>query len=371
MRNCIIRYIDTAVIGMQRQIMARIQFPVMGNNDVLVVLFIPCLYQYIAFCSMGAAVYGNHAVRYIQIHVFLCQNRIGRRYFTDFNIALFRADRHASIVRSYGSLNRRISFACGYAYIVTRLDISGSVSLADRSGTVSQCQRHIALPCNNIIVYSNIAVQYVSQHTVFRHNTGIVCHISLIGQRHHTAARFHLFLIIDIACSRRGNDIPCGIYSPAVLDHPVPGNRSDNIIACLDAPGKNHTAGSRRSTDVSRVRSYLSGYHDNRIIYCQVYIMACMNLMPAGQKIEIKEYSPVPAGLCVHIVPCVDITHKTDIAGPACSHNIVLCSYAVIHFNIPRLSCSQNIVSGMYVAVHPELATAGLYVYIAGSHHRA
>ena len=184
---------------MQGQVTGGNQLAVLGNDDVVIIIKVYRVNGNIAFLRHSMTVYRDYAVCHKQVNVFSGGNGIFYCHFTNVNIALFRADRHASIVRSYGSLNRRISFACGYAYIVTRLDLPGSVSLADRGGTVGQCQRHIALPCDNIMVYSNIAFQYVSQHTVFRHNTGVVCHVSLIGQRHHTAAGFHMFIIIDIA----------------------------------------------------------------------------------------------------------------------------------------------------------------------------
>ena len=40
---------------MQGQVPARIQFPVMGNNDILVVLFIPCLYRFATMVGSLAA----------------------------------------------------------------------------------------------------------------------------------------------------------------------------------------------------------------------------------------------------------------------------------------------------------------------------
>ena len=184
---------------MQGQVTGGNQLTVLSNDDVVIIIKVYRVNGDIAFLRHSMTVYRDYAFCHKQVNVFSGGNGIIHCHFTDFNIALFGADRHASIVRSYGSLNRHISFACDYAYIVTRLDSPGSVSLADRGGTVGQCQRHIALPCDNIMAYSNIAFQYVSQHTVACHNTGVVCHISLIGHRHHTAAGFHLFIIIDVA----------------------------------------------------------------------------------------------------------------------------------------------------------------------------
>ena len=181
----IVRYVDTAVRGMQGQVETRIQLTVMGDHDILgrcaVLLVIQRFYGDTAFLGLCRAVHFDYAVRYLQADIVLGQDGVFGLHFANLDIAVIQIHGYAAAGGGDGCLDGGVAILRGNINITAGNNLAGAVILADSNASIFRRHRHIVYN-SDIFVDQNIAllprfkIEVVSRGYLIRHMEVAVLH---------------------------------------------------------------------------------------------------------------------------------------------------------------------------------------------------
>ena len=360
LRNRIVRNLDIAIVGAQRQVPARNQLAVLVNDKVLRCIVIHILivgnHCDIALFRFRLAVDGNDAVRYIQVDILFGGNRIAVSQFTDIDIAIIRCHRHAAGIRYYRSLYVRIALPGSDAHIVASPDNTGPVGFANNHGACRRGQLHVAFPGKNFVPYRNLSVHGIAQHAVACGNIRVVKNIALIRQCLHDIAGGHILFILYIPLFCHCYDIVAGNRCAQILYIGILvsfRNVRFNIPAGLYIARKHNKAILRRRRYAAGIRNNFPGNQKSCIFGLQGYITPCADVpcfrIKNFRERIIEQDAAVAAGFCRNILPCVNNAQKQ---------------------NVPGLAGSGNVAAGVSIAAQADRAASRGNGKIAAGVHR-
>ena len=181
----IVRYVDTAVRGMQGQVETRIQLTVMGDHDILgrcaVLLVIQRFYGDTAFLGLCRAVHFDYAVRYLQADIVLGQDGVFGLHFANLDIAVIQIHGYAAAGGGDGCLDGGVAILRGNINITAGNNLACAVILTHDDFTVFRLHGHIVYN-GDIFVDHNIAllprfkIKVVSRGYLIRHVDVAVYH---------------------------------------------------------------------------------------------------------------------------------------------------------------------------------------------------
>ena len=170
----IVRHVDIAVGSMQGQVVSRIQLAVIGNHNVLfrgrTTFRVQRLYINAAFLGLGGAVHGNHAVRYLQVNIVLCQDCVRGRHFTYLNIAVCRGYGHIGVVGSNRSDDCGAAIIGSNGHIAASCNSAGAVRFTNGNAAgIRNFHRHLAFG-RHVFPYQDATVFHSHGHVLARGN---------------------------------------------------------------------------------------------------------------------------------------------------------------------------------------------------------
>ena len=197
----IIRYVDTAIRGMQCQVETRIQLTVMGDHDILdscaVLFVIQRFYRDTAFLGLGGTVHFDDAVRYLQVNIVLGQDGVFGLHFANLDIAVVQIHGYAAAGGSDGCLDGGVAILRFNLHITAGNNLAGAVILTHDDFTVFRLHGHIVYN-GDIFVDQNIAllprfkIEVVSRGYLIRHVDVAVHH-----DHGSVIAGLHLAVMVD------------------------------------------------------------------------------------------------------------------------------------------------------------------------------
>ena len=202
-RQGIACYVNTAVRCMQGQVAARIQLAILGDHDIIgscaVIFIIQCFYGNIAFLRLCRAVHGDYTVRYIQVDIFLRQNRVFGRHFANFNIPVHRFYRHTGIGRSYRCLDCGTAVVCCNGHSAASSNLAGSVSFTNNNITgLRYVQFHLAAG-RHVFANQNIAFAHSHVYILASGDAFPYRNTAVVSLRGYAAGYVNILLEINIA----------------------------------------------------------------------------------------------------------------------------------------------------------------------------
>ena len=235
--QCLARYVNATVIGMQRQVMARSQLAVLGNHQVgaCPFVFVVGVHRDIAFHGGCPAVNCNRAVYCLQGHVLLRLHRInGRTVVTHMDAARARLHGHAALVGSDRFYNINIACSCGNRHVLRCLHTAFTGSLTAYRNTARAGFHRNVSAGGDILAHGNRTVLRLHGYILGHSDVFIYYYIALsAGLRIKAVACGHLIRNMDIAVYRNQGSVMTGLHLAVLVnDDALSGVTCHIFIVC-------------------------------------------------------------------------------------------------------------------------------------------